>query len=64
MWYMLVPAPHLAELFHPRLVDDIDVLHGQVLHLLDPERAARRDHECVVVVGHLHVVLYTPMGGA
>ena len=61
---MLVPAPHLTQLFYPRLVDDIYVVHGQVIHLLDPERAARRDHDCVVVVGDLHVVLYTPMGGA
>ena len=63
MWYMLVPAPHLTQLFYPRLVDDIYVFHGKVIHLLDPERAARRDPVGRGAVGDVDVILTTPVRG-
>ena len=64
VWYLLVPAPHLAELFHPRLVDDINVLDWQVFHLLDPHSASGGQEDGVGVLGDIHEVLKTPVWSA
>ena len=62
--HIMLSQAYLAQLLHAGSVDNVNLLHRHVVHLLHPQRASRRDQEHIGVLVDLHVVLQTPVRGA
>ena len=62
--HMLLSDSHFAQPLQASLGHDINILHWQVVRLLDPQGASGGQEDSVGALGDLRVVLETPVWGA
>ena len=58
---MLMSDYHFAQPLQTSLGDDVNILHRQVVRLLDPQGASGGQEDSVGALGDLGVVLQTPV---
>ena len=60
--HMLMSRSYSAQFFQARFMENIDLLHRRVFHILDPQRASGREEDGVGVPrGDFQVILKTPV---
>ena len=60
--HMLRSRSYSAQFFQARFMENIDLLHRRVFHILDPQRASGREEDGVGVPrGDFQVILKTPV---